>query len=43
VGVMLEGLADGAVDLAQGGLVRIRATIDRLRRFAMAEESVLEP
>ena len=28
---------------AQGGLVRIRATIDRLRRFAMAEESVLEP
>ncbi|MDB4943396.1 MAG: hypothetical protein JWP97_2930 [Labilithrix sp.] len=28
---------------AQGGLVRIRKTIDRLRRFAMAEESVLEP
>jgi len=28
---------------AQGGLVRIRGTIDRLRRFAMAEESVLEP
>ena len=28
---------------AQGGLMRIRGTIDRLRRFAMAEESVLEP
>lgn len=28
---------------AQGGLVRIRGTIDRLKRFAMAEESVLEP
>lgn len=28
---------------AQGGLMRIRATIDRLRRFAMAEEAVLEP
>ena len=28
---------------AQGGLVRIRGTIDRLRRFAMAEEAVLEP
>jgi two-component system NtrC family sensor kinase len=32
-----------AAHRAQGGLVRIRATIDRLRRFAMAEESVLEP
>ena len=32
-----------AANRAQGGLVRIRATIDRLRRFAMAEESVLEP
>jgi signal transduction histidine kinase len=32
-----------AAQRAQGGLVRIRATIDRLRRFAMAEESVLEP
>lgn len=32
-----------AAQRAQGGLVRIRATIDRLRRFAMAEEAVLEP
>ncbi len=32
-----------AAQRAQGGLTRIRATIDRLRRFAMAEESVLEP
>lgn len=32
-----------AAHRAQGGLMRIRATIDRLRRFAMAEESVLEP
>lgn len=32
-----------AAQRAQGGLVRIRGTIDRLRRFAMAEESVLEP
>jgi signal transduction histidine kinase len=32
-----------AAQRAQGGLMRIRATIDRLRRFAMAEESVLEP
>jgi signal transduction histidine kinase len=32
-----------AAQRAQGGLVRIRSTIDRLRRFAMAEESVLAP
>jgi len=32
-----------AAQRAQGGLVRIRGTIDRLRRFAMAEEAVLEP
>lgn len=32
-----------AAQRAQGGLVRIRGTLDRLRRFAMAEESVLEP
>lgn len=32
-----------AAQRAQGGMMRIRATIDRLRRFAMAEESVLEP
>jgi len=32
-----------AANRAQGGLVRIRGTIDRLKRFAMAEEQVLEP
>ena len=32
-----------AAQRAQGGLMRIRGTIDRLRRFAMAEEAVLEP
>jgi len=32
-----------AAERARGGLVRIRGTIDRLRRFAMAEEAVLEP
>lgn len=37
-----EGVVKAA-HRAQGGLMRIRATIDRLRRFAMAEESVLEP
>ena len=37
-----QGAAKAATR-AQGGLVRIRATIDRLKRFAMAEEAVLEP
>jgi signal transduction histidine kinase len=32
-----------AAQRAHGGLVRIRATIDRLKRFALAEEGVLEP
>src|SRR5439155_22056309 len=32
-----------AANRAQGGLMRIRGTIDKLRRFAMAEEQVLEP
>lgn len=32
-----------AAQRANGGLVRIRGTIDRLRRFAMADETVLEP
>lgn len=32
-----------AAERAQRGLVRIRATIDRLKRFALAEEGVLEP
>jgi signal transduction histidine kinase len=31
-----------AAERAQRGLVRIRGTIDRLKRFAMAEEGVLE-
>ena len=31
-----------AGERAQKGLVRIRATIDRLKRFALAEEGVLE-
>jgi signal transduction histidine kinase len=35
--------ATKAAQRAQGGLVRIRATIDRLKRFAMAEEGTLEP
>jgi two-component system, NtrC family, sensor kinase len=32
-----------AMQRANGGLARIRGTIDRLRRFAMADETVLEP
>jgi len=32
-----------AAERAQRGLVRIRGTIDRLKRFALAEEGVLEP
>src|SRR4029079_3528924 len=36
------GAAKGA-QRAHGGLVRIRATIDRLKRFALAEEGVVEP
>jgi signal transduction histidine kinase len=32
-----------ALKRAEGGLQRIRKTVDRLRRFAMAEEGVLEP
>jgi signal transduction histidine kinase len=32
-----------AANRAQGGLLRIRGTVDKLRRFAMAEEAVLEP
>ena len=35
--------AAAAVRRAEGGLGRIRATIERLRRFAMASEGVLEP
>jgi signal transduction histidine kinase len=31
-----------AATRAQGGLMRIRGTIDRLRRFAMAEEQIVE-
>ena len=32
-----------AAERAQRGLVRIRGTIDRLKRFALAEEGALEP
>lgn len=32
-----------AVRRADGGLARIRRTVDRLRRFAMAAEGILEP
>jgi signal transduction histidine kinase len=37
-----EGAA-AAIRRADGGLARIRTTIERLRRFAMASEGVLEP
>jgi signal transduction histidine kinase len=36
-------LARGAVLRSDGGLMRIKKTVDRLRRFAMAAEGVLEP
>jgi len=32
-----------AIQRSDGGLIRIRRTVDRLRRFAMAAEGVLEP
>jgi len=35
--------AVAALKRAEGGLGRIRATVERLRRFAMASEGVLEP
>jgi signal transduction histidine kinase len=35
--------AAAALKRAEGGLGRIRATVERLRRFAMASEGVLEP
>jgi signal transduction histidine kinase len=35
--------AIGAIKRAEGGMARIKATVDRLRRFAMASEGVLEP
>ncbi len=35
--------ADAAIKRSDGGLARIRATVDRLRRFAMAADGVLEP
>jgi signal transduction histidine kinase len=37
------GAADAALRRASGGLERIRTTIDRLRRFALASEEVLAP
>jgi len=36
-------LAKGALLRSDGGLTRIKRTVDRLRRFAMAAEGVLEP
>ncbi len=33
----------GALKRSDGGLARVRRTVDRLRRFAMAAEGVLEP
>lgn len=36
-------LAKGALARSDGGLTRIKRTVDRLRRFAMAAEGVLEP
>jgi signal transduction histidine kinase len=33
----------GALKRAEGGLGRIRATVEKLRRFAMAAEGILEP
>jgi signal transduction histidine kinase len=33
----------GALKRSEGGLARIKATVDRLRRFAMAADGVLEP
>lgn len=35
--------AEAAIKRSDGGLARIRATVDRLRRFAMAADGVLEP
>jgi signal transduction histidine kinase len=37
------GATLAALQRAEGGLQRIRRTVDRLRRFAMAEEQLLEP
>ena len=36
-------LAKGAISRSDGGLGRIKRTVDRLRRFAMAAEGTLEP
>lgn len=38
-----EAAAQAALKRSEGGLARIRRTVDRLRRFAMAAEGVLEP
>ncbi|CAN5266903.1 hypothetical protein BH09MYX1_BH09MYX1_49510 [soil metagenome] len=37
------GLARAALARSDGGMTRIKRTVDRLRRFAMAAEGVLEP
>jgi signal transduction histidine kinase len=39
----LAPAAAAAMRRSDGGLARIRRTVDRLRRFAMAEEGTLEP
>jgi signal transduction histidine kinase len=36
-------VVEGAIKRSDGGLTRIRRTVDRLRRFAMAAEGKLEP
>lgn len=38
-----NALAKAAIARSDGGLQRIKKTVDRLRRFAMAAEGVLEP
>src|SRR4029077_12299254 len=38
-----NALAKAALARSDGGLQRIKKTVDRLRRFAMAAEGVLEP
>jgi signal transduction histidine kinase len=39
----VESPAAAAIKRSDGGLTRIRRTVDRIRRFAMSAEGVLEP
>ena len=41
--VAADSPAAGAIKRSDGGLTRIRRTVDRIRRFAMSAEGVLEP